>query len=321
MLKRPDPPKVGGPAQMPVAARGNGGRRGALIGLIVLVLVAGVLGFGGWYLGAGRWTTTPSVVTLSQSAATAKLEAQGLKVVKGPDMHSETVKVGLVVTTDPPPLARVAKGGTVTLFLSSGPERYAVPDVKGKSLADATAQLEATHLAAGTPTQAYSDTVATGNVISTDPVAGTLVRRDTAVRIVVSKGVAPAVVPNFVGMTLAQAQQSATKNHLLLDTSAPGQYSTTVVAGSIVSQGTKAASQVPRGTTVALVVSLGPPLVDVPNVFGMSKNDARRILEKAGFKVTFVDLLPGSKLNQVYSQSPAGGTQAPLGSTIRLGLV
>ena len=112
--------------------------------------------------------------------------------------------------------------------------------------------------------------------------------------LVVSKGMAPATVPSFVGMTLAAAQAAATKNHLTLDSSAPGQYSTTVAQGSVVSQGTKPGTQEPRAATVAVVLSLGPPLVEVPNVFGMDKNDARRELQKAGFKVVFVDLLPGS---------------------------
>jgi eukaryotic-like serine/threonine-protein kinase len=321
VLRRPDPPKVGGPGRMPTAARGGGSRRGALVGLLVLLLVAALLGVGGWYLGAGRYTTTPSVIGMTQTAATGKLESQGLHAHTGDARFSETVKAGLVVTTDPAPLDRVTQGGTVTLFLSKGPERYAVPKLAGKTVAEATSALQATHLTAGAQSQAYSETVPAGDVISTSPAAGTSVRRDTAIALVVSKGLAPATVPNFVGMTLTAAQAAATKNHLTLDSSAPGQYSTTVAQGSVVSQGTKSGTQVARGTTVDVVLSLGPPLVEVPNVFGMNKNDAKRTLQKAGFKVVFVDLLPGSRLNQVYSQSPAGGTKAPQGSTIRLGIV
>ena len=318
--ERPDQPVVGGPGQLPTAARGNGSRRGAMIGLAVLLVAATVLGVGGWYLGSGRWTTTPSVVGMTQKAATAALAAQGLHAATGTGQFSETVKAGLVITTDPAPRDRVAKNGTVTLILSRGPERYAVPALAGKSVADATATLQATHLAVGTQSSAYSDTVGAGRVISTVPAAGTSVRRDTAVRLVVSKGVAPATVPNFVGLTLAAAQSSASKNKLVLDSSAPGQYSTTVPQGSVLSQGTKPGTQVDRGTTVTVVVSQGPPLVDVPDVYGMNKDKARKLLEKAGFKVTFT-YLDSRPLNLVTSQSPAAGTQAPLGSTIRLAIV
>jgi serine/threonine-protein kinase len=319
--KRPDRPVVGGPGQVPSAARGNGSRRGAMIGLAVLLVVATLLGVGGWYLGTGRWTTTPSVVGLTQQAATAKLTAQGLHAAIGAPQHSETVKAGLVLTTEPAPRDRVAKNGTVTLVLSSGPERFAVPQLGGKTVADATAALIATHLAAGIQTPAYSDTVAAGSVISTDPPSGTQVRRDTAVRLVVSRGVAPATVPNFVGLTLADAQRSAGKNRLVLDSSAPGQYSTTVPQGSVLSQGTKAGTQVRRGTTVTVVISQGPPLVVVPDVYGMNRDKAKKVLENAGFRVTFTYLVGGQHFNLVSSQTPQAGTQAPLGSTVRLGLV
>ena len=261
---------------------------------------------------------------MTKSAATAKLDAQGLQVQTGDARFSETVKAGLVVTTDPAPLDRVAKGGTVTLFLSKGPERYAVPKLAGDSVADATAALQASHLSVGAQTQAYSETVDAGDVISTNPAAGTSVRPSTAVALVVSKGMAPATVPSFVGMTLAAAQAAAAKNHLTLDSSAPGQYSTTVAQGSVVSQGTKPGTQEPRGSTVAVVLSLGPPLVEVPNVFGMDKNDAKRELQKAGFKVVVrrpaarVTAQPGLLAEPGRRHQGAAGQHDPAGHRLRL---
>ncbi len=322
VLRRPDPPKVGGPPQIPTAARHGGSRRGVLIGLLVLLLVAALVGVGGWYLGAGRWTSTPSVVTKTEKVADQMLAAAGLHGVKGPDAFSETIPVGQVVSTDPGPFQRVAKGGTVTLFLSKGPERYLVPRVAGDTVAQATDELQGAHLVVGTQTQAYSETVKTGDVITSNPTGGTSVRPNTAVSLVISKGQAPATVPNFVGAQLSAAQSAATNAHLTLDASAPGQYSQTIAKGAIISQDTKAGTTVPRGTTVSVIVSLGPPLVQVPNVFAMDKNSARRTLEHAGFKVSFV-YLPGmgGHLNLAKTQNPAAGTDAPLGSTVVVGLV
>ena len=311
---------VGGPGQIPKAARG-GGRRGTIIGLVVLVLLAAALGVGAWYVGAGRWTTTPSVLNLSQSAASTKIEAAGLKVAIGPSQHSETVLRGNVISTAPAPGGRVSKGGTVTLVLSSGLERYAVPNVVGTSVAAATAALTAQHLAVGAQTTEYSNTVHAGDVISTSPVAGTSVKSRTPVRLVVSRGAAPSTVPRFTDLTLARAQAAAVSAKLVLDSSAPPQYSLTVASGSVISQGTAAGTQVARGTTVTVVLSKGPPLVVVPNVVGMNKNQAKRILVAAGFKVTFFALLPGSSLNLVETQDPAAGTQAPQGATVKLGIV
>ncbi len=320
-VKRPDPPVVGGPGSIPSAAVGGGSRRGAFIGVTAIVLVAALVGLGAWYLGAGRYTSTPSVVSLTQAQATAKLQSQGFTVAVGSPQHSETIKKGLVVTTDPAPGERVAKGGTVTLILSSGPERYDVPNVVGASVADATAALQAQHLVAGSQTTAFSDTVRIGMVVSTDPATGVPLPPGTAVRLVVSKGVAPATVPNLAKLSLADAKKLTDKAKLTLDQAPQGQYSTTVAKGAVISQSLKAGTTVDRGTTVTVVLSLGPPLVDVPNVFKMDKNKARQVLQKAGFKVTFYEPFGVTPFNQVYSQDPAGGTQAPLGSTIRLGIV
>ena len=320
-IKPPSTPVVGGPGQIPKAARGGGRRRGAVIGLVVLLVLATGLGAGAWYLGAGRWTTTPSVLDLPKSAALAKIEAAGLKVAIGPSQHSETVRPGYVISTDPAPGGRVAKSGTVTLVLSIGPQRYLVPKLVNQSVADATAALTAQHLAVGTQTSAYSDTVARGDVISTSPAAGTAVKPDTAVRLVVSKGVAPATVPSLVNLTLAQAQAAAAAAKVTLDSSAPPQYSLTVPSGSVLSQGTKTGTQVTRGTTITVVLSQGPPLVVVPDVVSMTKNQARKILEAAGFVVTFYDFVPRPRAGVVEVQSPAAGAQAPQGSTIKLGIV
>ena len=161
---RTRPQVVGGPGQMPVAARGNGGRRGradragrpAARGRACSAV-------GGWYLGSGRWTTTPSVVgTDPGRPRTAKLQAQGLHVADGPGAcTARRSRPGWSSRTDPAPLDRVAKGGTVTLILSRGPERYAVPDVTGKSVGRRhRARSQATTWRSARRRQAYSDTVA-----------------------------------------------------------------------------------------------------------------------------------------------------------------
>ena len=116
-------------------------------------------------------------------------------------VYSETVKKG----TSPPPTRRPAAtlraAPSVTLKVSLGPERYTVPTVTGLKLADAVSALRIAHLHPDTPTQAYSDTVPNGSVISIDP-AGRAARssRDTHVAIVVSNGPAPVTAPKVAGM-------------------------------------------------------------------------------------------------------------------------
>jgi eukaryotic-like serine/threonine-protein kinase len=309
--------KVGGPGQIPTAARQRGGRR-VLIGLLLLALLATGVGAGAWYLGSGRYTPTPSVQGLSQAEATKRLVADGLTVQVSPQRQfSETITRGHVVTTDPGPGARVARNGTVTLILSNGPERYAVPTLSGMTLAQATAALAAAHLALGRQAQAYSDKVQAGFVISTTPTAGTSERPNSPVGLTVSKGAAPVPVPNFVKMTFAQAQALATSKKLVLVQSGQA-YSMTVALGSVISQDTLAGTSVDKSTTINVVVSQGPPLVPVPNVIDRKEATAVRMLQAAGFKVS-VNSVPNPTLDRVISQS--GGATAPEGSTIVITIV
>ena len=72
---------------------------------------------------------------------------------------------------------------------------------------------------------------------------------------------------------------------------------------------------------MSVVVSLGPPLVVVPDVVDMPIDDAKARLEDAGFKVEVYEPFGISPLNRVTSTDPEGGTKAPLGSTVRVGII
>jgi serine/threonine-protein kinase len=310
------PAPVGPPGQVPKAALGGKRRRPVVLGLLLLLLVTAAVGYGAWWLGSGRYTPMPSVLGMTGAAATSKLQADGLSTKLGNPVFSETVKAGLVVTTDPKPTEQVRKGSTVTLVLSSGPERYAVPDLTGMTPDEASTALAAVHLVVGTQSNGYSETVPAGQVMSQDPPPGQQVKRDTAVRLVVSQGLPPVTVPKVTGMTLDQAT-TALKNVKLSVKKASEAYNETVPAGSVISQTPAAGASVQRGTTVSVVVSKGPPLVDVPNVVGMKTKQATDALTKAGFKVS-VNKYLGGIFDLVRFQSPDGGTQAPKGSTVTL---
>ena len=312
-------PKVGGPGQIPTAARTQRGGRRVLVGLLLLALLAAAVGTGAWYLGSGRYTTTPSVQHLSVAVATQRLTADGLQVATSPvRLFSETISAGWVVTTDPTPGSQVAKNGTVTLILSKGPERYAVPDLSGLSVAAASAALTAVHLTLGNQTRDFSDRVGAGFIISSIPAAGSPQRPNTAVDVTVSKGSAPVIVPNFFKMSFAGAQALATSKQLQVVQSGLS-YSLSVPVGAVISQDTKAGSSVTKGTTITVLVSQGPPLVAVPNVIDRKAATAIRILEAAGFKVV-VNAVPNPTLDRVISQNPVG-TSAPQGSTVVITIV
>ncbi len=283
---------------------------------IVIVLLALVLGVAGWYVGAGPGSKVPvpSVVGQTQAQAERTLQAQGLdsSVTK---VFSETVPVGSVAATDPRAGVSVGKHSRVRLDVSKGPERHPVPSLVGKSTSSAEAAIAGASLSLGQVTPAYSDTVAKGKVISTDPVAATQLAPGKPVDLVVSQGPAPVTLGDWTGKPADQATSTLQAAGLKVTTTQA--YSDTVPQGQVVSQRPRP-GQVHRGDTVRLVVSKGPPLVLVPDVTGRSVDEARQTLRTAGFKVQVTHVFPWILGSKVVAQTPNGTSKAPKGSTVTI---
>jgi serine/threonine-protein kinase len=286
-------------------------KRLALVLLLVLALLA--LG-GGYYLGSYRYTRAPSVLTKTLAQATDTLDRAGLDVRHGDDRYSETIARGLVVAQEPGPNGRVAKGGTVTLHLSKGPDRREVPVVEGKDVPTATAALRTVGLVvAGTPSYVFSQTVAKGLVVRTDPAAGTRLRPGTAVQLVLSKGKEPVDVPNVTGLRQDEAVKKLEAKGFRVDVQLV--FSDTVANGVVVEQ-SPSAGTADKGATVTLQVSKGPDVVVVPDVRGQSEGQARTVLQGLGFKVD-VRRLPGGP-GTVLQTDPKPGKKVKRGSTVTL---
>ncbi len=272
----------------------------------------------GWFflLGPGATTTVPSVLDRPQAQAVAALRDAHLDPTVA-QAFSETVAAGTVVQVDPGVGASVRRGSEVIVTVSKGPERYAVPDLAGSSTAEARRQLALTNLTLGKVTQAYSDTVPDGQVVSSTPKAGTQLKRGAAVALVVSRGRQPIKVPDFTGKKASEAQQALAKLGLTVDATQQ-ENSDTVAKGDVISQSPRDGTLF-KGDKVTLVVSKGPVMVDVPDVIGKQVDDARRILEAAGFKVV-VEKALGGIFGTVRFQDPDRG-QAPKGSTVTVTIV
>ena len=267
--------------------------------------------------GPGAYTNAPSLLNLSQADAQAKARSLGFTMQVVDNEFDETMPVDHVLSTDPGPNDRIRKKGTIGVVLSKGPERYAIPDLRNKTEADAKKALTAAHLGAGETKRAYSDEVKKGLVISTSPVAGQKLKRDEAVSLVVSRGVQPVPVPNVVGKKLDEARQILTEASL--GAKIEEKNNDTIPAGVVISQA-PAKGKAPKNSDIALVVSKGPPPVPVPDVVGKGLDEAQAILTAAGFEVRDFNL-PGGP-DQVLDQSPNGGGTAPEGfSRHALGLL
>lgn len=126
----------------------------------------------------------PDVTGKTSDAAMATLEDKNLTVSREFEFSND-VPAGQVIRQDPKSGSTVKEGTKVTIYVSQGSESVKVPDVRGKSEADAKAALSEF---AVTTTTEHSDSVASGNVISQSIDAGQYADKGAAITIVISAG-------------------------------------------------------------------------------------------------------------------------------------
>jgi serine/threonine-protein kinase len=282
------------------------------VGFVVAAVVAG---FFVWHELAG---STPQVtvnryVGLPQAQAEQQITTAHLVPVtkKGP---SPSVPQGKVFNQDPTAGSKVDKGGPVTIFVSTGPPKVKVPTVKGQQWAQAQQALVNAHLK---PVEHVVPGNTKGQVTATDPPAGQSVPKGSTVRVNVMSGPELGTVPNVVGDTVQQAtsalQVAGFNYHLTyVKNDAP--------QGQVIHQNPAPSSSEPKGKTVTLEVSNGPPQVSVPSVVGETAQQAVGDLESQGFQVNqqFVSVADPSEDGIVQAQNPNGGTTATQGTTVTI---
>ena len=145
----------------------------------------------------------PDVIDSPIDQARLLLTAQGFTVAVE-EVEDEDAPIGQVVDQNPSGGDEAPKGSEVRLFVSKGPAARPVPEVVGRTIAEASNLLGQAGFSVN-QTSEPSDTVEEGRVIRTDPAAETVRPKGTAVTVVVSSGPAESAVPSVVGLTEANA--------------------------------------------------------------------------------------------------------------------
>ena len=215
-------------------------------------------------------------------------------------------------------LALLALVGALLFFLrpwDTAPETIAVPDVVGATEDQARATLTNEGLQPQFE-QVASEDVPEGTVVSTDPAAGTEVERSSTVQVAVSSGPDAVDVPDLVGMTEDEARAALEKAGLSYR-SGGEETAEDAEPGQVVRTDPAAGDSVEPGSEVS--VWLAPSQVEVPDVSGLSQEDAERVLTERGFTVdTVTRPADQDQVGTVLEQSPAAGEQADVGSTVNL---
>ena len=232
--------------------------------------------------------------------ATTAVPRKGLRRIR-----RRTVIVGAAAAA----LVGGSAGGWYAWYVLKGPGRSVpVPEIVGQSAEDAQQAVEDAGLTWGTPSRDFSDTIPEGSVISCKPGPGDGARLKQAVTAVVSRGVEQKKVPDVVGKTQDEATKAITDAGLTVG-SITQEYSGTVESGKVVSTDPKAGTSINHSSAVAISVSRGRQTATVPDVTGMTVDQARTTLEAAGLKLgtqtqAFSDTVASG---QIISTSPAAG--------------
>ena len=150
-----------------------------------------------------------------RSDVISALRGLGLKIAEE-RISDEAAPAGTVTGQTPGEGIVVEGGSTVSIQVSTGPVTRTVPEVTGLPIEGASFNLGKAGFQLGTITLADNPTVRKGGVVGTDPPAGTVLPRDTAVNLVVSSGPPPVAVPKVTGLTQASAAGELSKLGLII---------------------------------------------------------------------------------------------------------
>ena len=244
-------------------------------------------------VGAGRTSVMPAVGGGFPDAAPAAPMGRGPEIIEVPESNSKRI------------LAWVGIGAAVLIaaiaifwaIVGLGGDKVAVPDVVGKTIEEAVADIEDAGLVVADVQETEDPSAEPGSVVSQTPEAGTKVEKGSGVTLTIAVSTEMGEVPDIVGKTEEEARQLIIDAGFVPDPQ-PTQVSEEVPAGSIIEQTPAAGEQLAKGSAVSYVVSRGVETGQVPNVVGLKGTTAKTNLEAAGFVVT---------VDEEYSSSIASG--------------
>jgi len=286
-------------------------RRSAAVWIVVVLLLAGAVGIGSWWLGSGRFTAVPNLRGLPTSTAEQLLADAHLTGVQR-DGYDNTAPADHVIAAQPGAGSKVTRGSTVKLTVSLG--RPAVPEIAdGTSAVVVRQQLSALTLQPKDAPAAYSDTVAEGTLLSLDPQSGTAVDVGALIRVTLSRGPAPVAVPDVRGRPAAAAHAALSAVGFKIGATSTA-FNADVAAGAVISTTPPTGSSAGKGSVVTLQVSTA---VTVPGMRGHTVGTAKSELAELGLRPTVRQLLPFEG-SLVIGQSVEAGTRVPPNSDVTI---
>jgi len=280
------------------------------LGLLVLALIA-VMAYA---FTRPEKVDVPRVTGLQLAQARERLDRAGFDKVEV-ERERSFAEVDRVLRQDPDSGEAAPQEDPVTLFVSDGPGKVRVPSVRNTPQERAIKDLDKVGLKVTADPQP-SDEVKKGFAIGTSPRAGAEVDRGARVRLFVSSGPERITVPDVVGVTRETAESRITG--LGLEVNVDTEETDEADDGEVLRQTPEGGTQADRGDEVTIVVAREPEQVSVPNVEGLSRQDALAALRDAGLSPTVRERATQNEAEDgiVLEQRPGGGLTVDAGDSV-----
>lgn len=177
--------------------------------------------------------------------------------------------------------------GTSAILSAGRGKDVTLPNFVNMTREEAEAQATSSNLVLDI-TEEFNSDVEAGKVVSQDPpyIDGYLVKEESTIKLVVSKGENIKVVPDVVGDEKAEAEEKIRAEEL--EVKVVEEASNRIEAGYVIRQDPDADEELNAGETVTIYVSTGIKQITMTHVIGQKEDEAKKALTDLGFDVTVV---------------------------------
>ncbi|MDQ7825513.1 MAG: Stk1 family PASTA domain-containing Ser/Thr kinase [Candidatus Eremiobacteraeota bacterium] len=254
----------------------------------------------------------PDLVGVSLDRSKQILRDRGLTNIKIIQEFSDKVAENVIIAQEPAPQNIVSPSSKVILTVSRGPEKEKVPDLTGKTKEEAQKILSKIQVKLVVDSLEPNAQIPAQCIIRQDPSPGTLLVKDSTVKVVVSKGMEGLTSPNLVGKTIQEAQEIAEPLGISLKIEGDEKG----LSAQITSQ------EPPAGEPIEnkIITVRAESLTLAPDCIGKKLSDARALLGEKGFQVGEVISRETSEAppDTVIEQDPQAGLEVSQGTKVKL---
>jgi len=259
----------------------------------------------------------PLIIGKTEEQARSELSDVNLKLEIISTKNDDEIPEGKIISQEPKEGTPVKAESQVRVIVSLGKGKIEVPDITGKSLDDAKAELAELGLEIYVDEEEVTDKYLPGTVMLQQPLSGTKVDDKSKIKVKISKKLEEVVIPDLSGLTEEEATRVLMAKELKLKVS--GTRHSDIEKGLIISQDPPAGEKKSKNSQVSVFTSSGQDMITVPDITGLTLGQAREKLKETNLNIKLEEGQIAEDDNTlIETQSPPSGDKILSGGTIEV---